>query len=143
MPGPHAIDPAKPFRDLGFDSLTAVELRNQLSTATGLQLPATVIFNYPTPEALATYLRARTIGQEQDYMPVLKELDRLESALSAVASGDDARAKITARLEAIANDFRANTVNRASVDQEVAAATDDEMFDLIDKELGIFRADKQ
>jgi acyl transferase domain-containing protein/NADPH:quinone reductase-like Zn-dependent oxidoreductase/NAD(P)-dependent dehydrogenase (short-subunit alcohol dehydrogenase family)/acyl carrier protein len=59
-----SIDPATPFKDLGFDSLAAVELYNYLCQATGLQLPMTLGFDYPTPVAIAGYLRARMEGRE-------------------------------------------------------------------------------
>ncbi|KZS60578.1 type I polyketide synthase [Mycobacterium ostraviense] len=63
---PEAVDADKAFQELGFDSLTAVEMRNRLKTATGLTLSPTLIFDYPTPNGLAGYIRGELVGVPQE-----------------------------------------------------------------------------
>lgn len=74
-----AIDPERAFMDLGFDSLTAVELRNRLVTATGLRLPTTVVFTYATPSALTEHLLAGILESQDS--PTRDGLDEVEAEL--------------------------------------------------------------
>lgn len=116
--------------------MTALELRNRLSSVAGLSLPASAIFDHPTPSALAGYLCANVAPAETS-PPVLDGIEQLADLLAAVDQDSDRRPEIITRLEGLLADFRSRSADNTTAFRDLSVASDDEMFDLINRELGI------
>ncbi|MFJ7249949.1 type I polyketide synthase [Kitasatospora sp. NPDC098652] len=142
---PEAVEPERGFLDLGMSSLTAVELRNRLNAELDLRLPTTTIFDHPSPTALAGRLRdlvgAPTGTAAPAARPVFAELDELESALGATELDADSRTRLLARLKSLQWRLDGEAAESPAAadgpDDALDGTTDDEMFDLIDRELGL------
>jgi acyl transferase domain-containing protein len=133
-----ALQPDQKFRELGFDSLTGVELRNRIGAATGLRLPATLVFDHPSPIAIAGYLHERIVPDAAtSTASLLAELDRFEAGLTTLLADREEQPAIAGRLRELvrkATDPRnggAEPTPAAGPDLDLAS--DEELFGVLDE----------
>ncbi|WP_424187271.1 type I polyketide synthase [Actinokineospora sp. G85] len=128
---PDSVQTARGLLDIGFDSITAVELRNRLGAAAGRKLPATLIFDYPTVEAIAEHLDEQ-FPSTAPAGSLLDQLVGLETAVSDMSTAAETeRTAVAQRLEAMLA-----LVRGGDPDADLTDASADELFDIIRTEFG-------
>ncbi|WP_411762024.1 type I polyketide synthase [Streptomyces iranensis] len=130
---PYGIEERRALKELGFDSLTAVELRNQLSNITGLRLPTTLVFDHPTPAAIANVLLKQIDGAPQTTAQgIMSEIDKLEAALAGIDWADTEAAVVSTRLRGLLTKWGRNSDPDT---EDLGTASADELFSILDGEL--------
>ncbi|PKT67864.1 hypothetical protein CW362_38180 [Streptomyces populi] len=131
--GAATVDADLPFKDLGYDSLTSVELRNRLIAATGLRLAPALLFDHPTPARVARLLQDE-LAPAQTPPAALAQLERLEKALTEAPDTPELRSEIETRLKALAARM-ARPGHQDDDTEHLQTASVKELLSFIDQEL--------
>ncbi|MGW7823915.1 type I polyketide synthase [Streptomyces puniciscabiei] len=129
-----AVDWERSFSELGFDSLTSVELRNRLSAATGLRLPTTVVFDHPTIAAMAEHVYGQ-LRAAAPQAPAESSLDEVERVLRSAAGRADAKDGLVRILRQALADLDGSAAGLpADGTKEDGFDSDEELFAFIDQQ---------
>jgi hypothetical protein len=145
------VEPDRGFLELGFDSLSALELRNRLTAATGLRLPATLLFDYPTSTTMAEHLHGLLVADStaSSLEAAFADLDRLLALVPRLAEDGEARSELGERVAALACALGVTGTAAAEgavdgsvgaaveVAERLADASDDDLFAFIENDLGL------
>ena len=130
---PEAIDPDRAFQELGFDSLTAVEMRNRLKSATGLALSPTLIFDYPNSAALAGYMHRELVGASEQQTPAAAPGEaEIQRVVGSIPVKRLRQAGVLELLLALANEADGNGLKGQAPAPAVTAEKDIADMDLDD-----------
>ncbi len=128
LASPGLLESHRHFTEFGLDSLMAVELRNRLAMATGLRLQATLLFDHPTPLALARLIESKMCNDASALTPVFSEIERLDRLIVTITAAPE-RKKLLAHL----GTFLTKWTHDGAQPLEVASADDDALFQMVDQ----------
>ncbi|MET9359166.1 phosphopantetheine-binding protein, partial [Streptomyces sp. NPDC006617] len=142
--GPQAVDGARTFKDLGFDSIGAVEFHRRMCATSRLELAASLTFDHPTPDAVVAHVRSllsAPVGGTAGLSPLLSRLDGVREVLDGGDGLDEAaRGVVAARLRDLLGLCEGEREDRAPSrggPEQLESASDSEVLDFISNELGI------
>ncbi|MGW5689903.1 SDR family NAD(P)-dependent oxidoreductase [Streptomyces asiaticus] len=138
--GPERVSPDRALKEIGFDSLMSVELRNRFASLIGVKLPATLVFDHPTPNALALHLLGHldldAAGAAPAQKPLLEVVEHIEGRVLSPLTDTSTRKALASRLTELLDRLAGLDARPVAGTDGLASASAAELMQFIDNELG-------